>query len=64
MLTDEEEKELKLRDQFAMAAMKGILAGAADSLDFGDEGDKEEFKKGLEKLTSRLRQQECPSWLP
>jgi hypothetical protein len=53
MLTEEEEKELKLRDQFAMAAMQGILAGAADSMDFElDTTDKAEIEKGLEEFAT------------
>jgi hypothetical protein len=52
MLTDEEEKELNLRDKFAMAAMQAILTGAADSLDFGDDMDSDEIEKGLEELAT------------
>lgn len=53
MLTDEEEEDLKLRDKFAMAAMQGILAGAADSMDFDiDTTDKADIEKGLEEFAT------------
>lgn len=53
MLTDEEKEDLNLRDKFAMAAMQGILSGAADSMDFDFEStDKAEIEKGLEEFAT------------
>lgn len=52
MLTDEEEKELNLRDKFAIAAMQAILTGAADSLDLGKDMSKNEIKEALEELAT------------
>ena len=51
ILTDEEEKELNLRDKFAIAAMQAILTGASDSLDIGKEMDKDDMVEALDKLS-------------